>query len=239
MHWTRWSAELGKARRWLWEHHRATILNAILLIAAGLGLSAFWELAEELSQGTLLPIDLIILKLIRPLRTTGLDVAAHFLSDLPTPPWVLLLVAPFLAYLLLTRRYRHALWLLATPTCTVVLVELLKLIFQRDRPLTAVIEEIGYSFPSGHATGATVLYGSLAFIAWRYWVRTIWSRAVVVAVGGLLIMGTGLARVYLEVHFLSDVLAGWSAGLCILAGAIMLIRWLANEPLAPKTAVET
>ncbi len=197
---------------------------AMLLLVAGVGLFVFSELADELFEGTLTPVDLSIQHSIRPYRSTPLDWLAHVLSDAPRPPWVFLVAAPFLAYLLWTKRLRTALWVAVFPLATVAVVEVLKLAFHRDRPITAVVAEIGKSFPSSHATGAVVLYGVLGYVAWRYWARTRWARAIVFAIVALLIVGTGLARVYLEVHYPTDVLAGWAAGTCLLAGGILLLR---------------
>lgn len=205
-----------------WRHLEPYRRLAICLVVIGLGLSVFWELAEELREGELSTFDTAVQRAIRPHHTLLLDRLAHGLSALPKPPWVLLLVLPFLGFLLAAKHFRAAVWMLLTPVSTVLVVELLKFIFARDRPLSALVAEIGYSFPSGHATGATVLYGCLGYVAWRYWVTRGWPRAAVLIVVGGLILGTGLARVYLEVHYPTDVLAGWAAGLCILAGGIIL-----------------
>ncbi len=93
---------------------------------------------------------------------------------------------------------------------------ILKSAFQRARPdgdwLTVVQ---GYSFPSGHALGAVLFYGTLAYLGTRL-CRMPGDRRVrrylFVSVCAAVVFWVGVSRVYLGVHFLSDVLAGWSAG---------------------------
>lgn len=103
-------------------------------------------------------------------------------------------------------------WLIATGG-SVVLILLLKALFARPRPYfeQPLLLEPYYSFPSGHAMEAVVLYGMLAYfavLALRSW----WARASVVFGTSLLILLIGFSRMYLGVHYFSDVVAGFAAG---------------------------
>ena len=87
----------------------------------------------------------------------------------------------------------------------------LKYIVQRARPgdpLPAIVET-GYSFPSGHAVGSMVFYGFIAFLLCRLYPR--YAKAVVAA-AALIILIIGFSRLYLGVHFPSDVIAGYLLG---------------------------
>lgn len=89
-----------------------------------------------------------------------------------------------------------------------------KRVVSRTRPpqMTAVLGEHGYSFPSGHTTGTTVVWLLSAWMIGRWIIRRRPAR-VSLWTGALLMIGAvGVTRVYLGVHFLSDVLAGWALG---------------------------
>jgi undecaprenyl-diphosphatase len=108
--------------------------------------------------------------------------------------------------------------------------------FDRDRPEynRVFTTETSYSFPSGHAAGSTVGYGMLAYCLALRW-RT-WRRRLGLVVGlGLLVLAIGFSRIYLGVHYLSDVLAGFALGLAWLAlcvCAIEAVRARLPKPLA-------
>ncbi len=91
----------------------------------------------------------------------------------------------------------------------------MKLLVARPRPplADARIVADGFSFPSGHATVCAMLYGTLAYLLLRQiraWPLIV--RAAVAVFTALLIFAIGLSRIYLGVHYPSDVLAGWTAG---------------------------
>jgi membrane-associated phospholipid phosphatase len=98
-----------------------------------------------------------------------------------------------------------------------VLNPLLKLVFTRARPLhpEGVSPAMGFSFPSGHSSGAMVTYGMLAYLAWR--LLTPRWRVPAVMLAAAVIITTASSRVFLQVHFASDVFAGMCSGLGWLA----------------------
>ena len=91
----------------------------------------------------------------------------------------------------------------------VLLNQVFKFIVQRPRPEGfRLIAESGYSFPSGHSMVAMAFYGLLAWMAWRYERDTV-VRRISVAGFGLVVVLVGMSRVYLGVHYASDVIAGF------------------------------
>jgi undecaprenyl-diphosphatase len=93
----------------------------------------------------------------------------------------------------------------------------------RPRPSgEPLVSASGYSFPSGHALNSTVSYGLLAVVAWRSSLPLA-IRRVAVAVGVTLPILVGLSRIALGVHYPTDVLGGWLAGLAFIALAATLI----------------
>lgn len=89
---------------------------------------------------------------------------------------------------------------------------LLKQLFQRPRPdLMPVFYELTYSFPSGHAMNSFIFYTCLSFFIFKNLKNKMWSR-ILMALAGVLILLIGFSRVYLGVHYPSDVVAGYAAG---------------------------
>jgi membrane-associated phospholipid phosphatase len=136
-----------------------------------------------------------------------------------------LVAATAAACLVLLRRVRDAALLAVVLVGAQLLTWILKAIFERPRPsfTDPVATASWFSFPSGHALGSLAVYGALAYVVAR---RLDSARArVAVVVGAALLVATiGFSRLYLGVHYLTDVLAGYSAGLALLLLAVGLLR---------------
>ncbi len=102
---------------------------------------------------------------------------------------------------------------------------LMKVIFERARPVDVLplFHLDTFSFPSGHATGAMALYGFIAYLICSIYPRL---RVPAVLVGGALILLIGASRVYLGVHFPSDVLAGFLLGAIWICAGIGIVRYM-------------
>jgi membrane-associated phospholipid phosphatase len=101
----------------------------------------------------------------------------------------------------------------------------LKVLLDRPRPPAAdrLVDAANQSLPSGHATMSIVVMGTLVVLAWRG--RTTATRAVLVAVTAVWVGAVGATRVYLGVHWFSDVIAGWLVGAAWLALCVALWSW--------------
>lgn len=105
---------------------------------------------------------------------------------------------------------------------------ILKLLFGRARPLTEYVQNMHFpthSFPSGHASGAAIAYGLLAYLAWHLLPQP-WNYLVTTFLVIVIVL-VGLSRVYLGAHYPSDVAAGWLLGALGLLIIIFAIRPLA------------
>jgi membrane protein DedA with SNARE-associated domain/membrane-associated phospholipid phosphatase len=111
-----------------------------------------------------------------------------------------------------------------------------KLVFHRPRPEVAVYAQHSFSFPSGHATTAVVFYGFMVYVLARHTRQ--WKRQVNLAFAGVtMILLIGFSRLYLGVHYVSDVWGGYLAGLLWLIIAISFAEWLrARKPEAVPAA---
>lgn len=100
----------------------------------------------------------------------------------------------------------------------------LKLIFTRDRPnINPIVIENSYSFPSGHSMVSMVFYGSLIYIAYKY-LNNKKLKWIIIFCLSVLILLIGLSRIYLGVHYFSDVMGGFIIGICYLIISTMVIR---------------
>jgi len=124
------------------------------------------------------------------------------------------LVATVLAVLVARRRFRWAAYLAITALGGVLLNQTLKFHYVRQRPdlSAAVLDAMGYSFPSGHAMSATIILGALAYLAARS-AREWKHKSAALAALATLALAIGTSRLYLGVHWASDVGAGFAAGL--------------------------
>ncbi len=136
--------------------------------------------------------------------------------------------------LVVARRRRQALLFALAMSLEAALDALLKQIVARPRP--ALFEVLlhkapGYGFPSGHAMAAGAFAGALVAICWG----TPWRWAVA-ALGGLFAVGVGASRVYIGVHYPSDVLGGWLAACALVTTLCLLLgpRRAAEEPGRPE-----
>ena len=208
-------------RRWLYELGREDperVLGFGLVVGLGfvLGVVAmylFVRLADEVLQQNTIALDVAASALILQLKSAPMDVLMSGLSTIGNELiWVL---AP-LSVLLFAwqRRWGAAMLLLMVVVGAQLLNNVLKASFVRARPVAlpgGIFDAQQYSFPSGHAMMAAAFYTFLAFLLWRQ-VRGVWRWVVL---GGLIVLLVlvGVSRIYLEAHYLTDVLAGVAAGI--------------------------
>lgn len=106
-----------------------------------------------------------------------------------------------------------------------ILNQAMKRYFERPRPEFAMLEQSGLSFPSGHAMIGGAFYGVLIYVVWRT-VRHAFWRWLLTILLTLLILLIGYSRIYLKVHYATDVLAGYAMGILWLILSIYLMRRL-------------
>jgi undecaprenyl-diphosphatase len=134
--------------------------------------------------------------------------------------------------------YRKEKWfaarIAALSLSSLLLMFILKTFFQRDRPLLPVIGEAkGFSFPSGHALISTVFYGLFIHMIWHE-VKTKWLRILLICILSVLILLIGFSRIYLRVHYASDVIAGLAVGFIWLVLSLRIIHRIEKKFIARK-----
>ena len=193
---------------------------ALLFLVVLLPLGAVTSLAEEVHDGEGLFFDRPILEYLHARATPTLDTMMLFFSRVGAPiPMACFFVAVF--GLLLWRRGRgDAAFFAVSVVGAMALNFAAKILFGRARPdlWVSIAPEHDFSFPSGHAMGSMAVIAALVALTWR----TRWRWAMF-AVGTLFVALVGLSRLYLGVHYPSDVLTGWLASLAWVGG-VGLIR---------------
>lgn len=208
------------------------------LIAFGLSFGAvlgFARIARDVAKGETGEMDEFVELAVHSLDAPWLDVVMRAFTFIGTPFFVIPVALLVIVWAVRKRETRAALALAVVMVMTEVLNVLLKHTFERPRPtLFQEIETLHtYSFPSGHAMAAAAIYGMMGVVIARLLPG---HRLVFVIALPVLIFMIGLSRVYLGVHWPSDVLAGFAAGaFIVLAGAITL-DGIPTLPLAKPAA---
>jgi len=213
--------------QWLQEHLLPLLLTirVVGFLLAALGLWLFSAIADEILDKESFTFDKEILLTLRELHTPVLDkvmLGFTFLGE----PVILLIVCLILSIWLLTRGQRaQATVLIIAAAGAIALNNLLKLLFGRARPiLWERIVDVGqYSFPSGHAMISMVIFGMIGYLLSSKFSQ--W-RIGIISLTILLVTGIGLSRLYLGVHWPTDIVAGYAAGLVWLITCIFSLQVL-------------
>ncbi len=202
----------------------------ILVIGAAGALWGFFNIASEVNEGETKALDTHLLLMLRnaaepsdPIGSRALQESMRDVTALGGVTVITLVTTVALMLFLMHRKLWHAAIFAATVTLAFVSSELLKDAYDRPRPDLVPHGSYVYSssFPSGHSTLSAAVYLTLAVLISSLEPNRATKRTVF-ALAGLLVVGIGFSRVYLAVHWPSDVLAGWSLG-----GAWALIAWVA------------
>jgi len=183
---------------------------AVVTLAA----AAFAQLAEAMVEGQTQAFDEAILRWMGGIGAAWLDTAALEVTALGARVVVYMVVLIASAFLWQSRHHYSAALLWVAVLGSGLINTVLKLTFNRPRPdvFPWRTQHVGLaSFPSGHAMTSIVVYGTLAFLLGRL-APTRWLRRVVWALAGVVIVLVGVSRLYLGVHYPSDVLAGFVIG---------------------------
>ncbi len=203
------------------------ILLALFIIVAGSWL--FIQLAGNVNKGTSDNFDRMIIELIEKGNTIVnqqmLSMAMEDVTALGSGTVIFLLTIALAGYYFFHKDY-IAFWLIVIAVAGGTLLSFaLKEIFARERPsqIISLISVDSYSFPSGHSMMSAVIYLSLAALIARIQ-PTRRIKIYVLSLAVILTLLIGISRIYLGVHYPTDVLAGWSIGL-----VWALICWIAAE----------
>ena len=183
------------------------IKNKWQWIIAIICLIGFIAIAEDVFHKEIMDGDIIGYKLI----------STFLISDFVTPlakfitnfGGAIFLIALTIVLFLVIKNKKIGASIFSNLVIITVLNQLLKSILQRPRPTKyRIIEETGYSFPSGHSMISMAFYGYLIYLIYKY-VKNKYVKWISIVLLGILICSIGISRIYLGVHYTSDVLGGF------------------------------
>ena len=142
-----------------------------------------------------------------------------------------LVALAWIVFALVRRNVRVAMFLVISVELTGILTEIAKYIADRPRPITALVSAPSASFPSGHAFG--VMVGVLALLTVLLPIVHRPMRAWLIALGAVIVITIGVGRVVLNVHYPSDVIAGWALGYAYFVACLLVV-----PPTRPVTEAD-
>ena len=172
-----------------------------------IALIGFLALAEDVFNKEIMNGDIIGYKII----------STFLISDFATPiakfitnfGGAIFLIALTIVLLVLIKNKKIGISIFSNLVIVTILNQLLKAILQRPRPTEyRIVEETGYSFPSGHSMVSMAFYGYLIYLIYKY-VKNKYIKWISIVLLSILVCSIGISRIYLGVHYTSDVLGGF------------------------------
>jgi len=205
---------------------RGEYLGLHLTVGFLISLAALWIFAgvteDVVTHDPLTNFDLALTTWIRA-HTTPLGDRIFTVVSLIGSPIAMAAVGMIGAVIIIVRRkwLELAAWVAGFMGAG-VLSYILKIVIQRPRPVgaTAFLHGESFSFPSGHALGSLVGYGMLAYVIGSNWITTTRGRFRLVIATAVLVVAIGISRLYLGVHYFSDVVGGYAVGVLWLSVCI-------------------
>ena len=183
------------------------------LLAAAIVMVLFAVLASEVLEGETQHFDDAVRMTVHGVASPHATTVLHAITQLGSPLFLLPMTLVASLIFLRRRRIRGAILLTATMVGVTLLNWILKSVFQRPRPLPffGLTVPASYSFPSGHSLAAFCFYGALAALVTAR-LRSTFGSALVWAGAVVIIVAVGFSRLYLGLHYPSDIIGGYATG---------------------------
>ncbi|MBN2016259.1 phosphatase PAP2 family protein [Candidatus Dojkabacteria bacterium] len=207
---------------------------ACLIISIG-SLIIFLKIAESITENeTLVRIDKFLSEIVYSSRTPWLDKVMLIVTSLGSAIVLIPIIIITIAFLIKYRKFRETVVFVFTSGTTVILNVVLKYLFQRPRPqLSPIVSEHFYSFPSGHAMNSFVFYAVITFLVFSFCKKKV-NKFFFFLLSLIIVLLIGFSRVYLGVHYPSDIIGGYLGGLWVFITVLLVDRILDFSGLFKK-----
>jgi undecaprenyl-diphosphatase len=182
----------------------------ISLFLACLSVIGFVWIAHDIGNHHIARFDTLITAWVQSFNSPVLTFIMKTFTFIGSAPMVIIITIVVFLLLLLVFKFQSEARLFIIVVIGAELLDfLLKNLYRRTRPtIQHLVYATGYSFPSGHSMSAMALYGIVAYILWRH-IPVLIGRLLLIVFATLMIMAIGISRIYLGVHFPSDVLGAF------------------------------
>lgn len=210
-------------------------IEFLLVLLLLLALMVFLYASREIFILKNFDFDDQVFNALKPYITPARTNFMNFITFLGKHDALIPLNILLIGYFLYKKKKWFAVRVTALALSSLLLKFILKLFFQRARPDIPVIEKVsGLSFPSGHALIGVVFYGLVIFVIWHE-VKQRWLKILLTIFFVMLILLIAFSRVYLRVHYASDVIAGLAVGFIWLVLSLRIIHGIEKRFVARRS----
>ncbi|WP_303983427.1 phosphatase PAP2 family protein [Niallia circulans] len=196
------------------------IMLAIILIFSGL----FYIIARHVKSSDIISFDETIIHFTQSFISEDLTIWVERITFLGSSLFIAAAILVITVLLLWKKKYALVIFFISTNGFGALLNTLLKWFFKRERPdILPVIIEKGYSFPSGHSMGSLIFFSSCAYLC-IHLLKSTGKKVLAYIIACFFILLIGTSRVYLGVHYPTDVVGGYSIGIAYSAVCILAFR---------------
>jgi membrane-associated phospholipid phosphatase len=205
----------------LWIVIVIALFATALIFFTYIGHEIFWDKEEQLDHN--------FFQLLSPHINSSVTKAMKIITYGASSRFLQIGYALLVIGYLIKKNWKRAIEIAVIGLGGFVINYFMKLSFQRQRPADPLIEPLqNFSFPSGHATSGFIFYGLLVYLIWKSKLKQVY-KYIFGAILILIALLIGFSRIYLKLHYLSDVVAGFCIGFAWLAVAVWLMERLKKQ----------
>lgn len=186
--------------------------------------------AIRIKDNPSLGIDSAIYNFIHQFTSDNLTRFFKFITNLISIPFICFVCFIFVVVSFIKKDYKYCPFVVCNLLFIILINTILKYIYTRPRPEFMLIDEYGYSFPSGHAMVSMAFYGLFIYILFHTKINK-YLKYILSALVFILIMMIGISRIYLNVHYVSDVIAGFAVSVIYLIFFTKFMKIILGEGL--------